>query len=52
MIVQNRCKLIEKIEHVIYRLANNNKQSVHELIVSSPIFDLWHSLSLQTLSFI
>ena len=46
-----RHKLTEKIEHVINRLAFNNKQSFHDFIVSSQICDLWKSFSLQTLSF-
>ena len=34
------CKLLEKIEHVINLLVYNNKQSVHDFIVSSQICDL------------
>ena len=46
-----RCKLIEIIEHIINRLAYNNKQSVYDFVVSSQICDLWKLHTLQTLSF-
>ena len=47
-----RCKLIEKIEYVINRLAYNNKQSVHDFIVSSQICDLWKSLTLHFILYV
>ena len=46
-----RRKLIEKIEHVINRLASNNKQSFYDFIASFQICGLWKSFNLQTLSF-
>ena len=36
----DKCKLTEKIKHVINRLAYNNIQSVRDFIVSSQICDL------------
>jgi hypothetical protein len=46
-----RCKLINKIDHLIVKLASICKQPVNEFVAVSRVCDLWKSLNLQMLSF-